>query len=144
MLTFWLRKTYNGNGVDGMTLLSKTSSLHVGCLQRSPACSTAILAKYSVNRLTQNVVVWNEHNTVCGEKNVKTHQHQSLFLTGTCGGGMGLLGCLRAWMDSCHRCKCEVPSLSRCFAGKLKTICLPSEAQQRMGDATGQKAKAKK
>lgn len=32
----------------------------------------------------------------------------------------------------------NVPSLSRCFAGKLKTICLPSEAQ-RMGDATGQK-----
>ena len=42
------------------------------------------------------------------------------------------------------RQKNEFPSLSRHFAGELKAICPPIEAQQKMGDATGQRPKAQK
>ena len=53
--------------------------------------------------------------------------------------GLGLLYCLRAWTACYHRRKNVFPSLSRHFAGECKAICPPIEAQQKLGDATGQR-----
>ena len=77
-----IRKTLNKNGVHGRTprkkpLLSKKTLLYIGNLQSAPGCSTALLAKYSVDRWNYSWVVWREHTTLCLEKkwhstNIKT------------------------------------------------------------------------
>lgn len=46
--------------------------------------------------------------------------------------------------QECKDCHKDGRIKKHFFAGKLKTICPPTEAQQRMGDATGQRPKAQK
>jgi hypothetical protein len=58
--------------------------------------------------------------------------------------GLGLICCLRVWTDCYHRRKNEFPSLSRHFAGECKALCPPIEAQEKLGDTTGQRLKTKK
>ena len=69
------------------------------------------------------------------------HQHQNLIPTVKYGGG-GIMvwGCFAAsgpGQIAIIERKNEFPSLSRHFAGELKAICPPAEAQQKMGVATG-------
>ena len=58
--------------------------------------------------------------------------------------GLGMLCCLRTWTACYHRQKNSFPRLSRHFAGECKAICPPIEAQQKLGDATGQQPKTQK
>ena len=50
----------------------------------------------------------------------------------------------KAGKGSKSRRENEFPSSSRRFAGERKAICPPIEAQQKLGDATGQRPKTQK
>ena len=64
-------KLLNKNGVHGRTpqkkplLYKKTIGARLKFAKEHPGCSTALLAKYSVDRLNWSWVVWKEHTTLC-------------------------------------------------------------------------------
>ena len=81
------------------------------------------------------------HNNMCGEKKGTPHQHQTLIPTVKYGGGSIMVwGCFAASEPGqlAIRRKNEFPSLSRHFGRECKAICPLIEAQQKLGDATGQ------
>lgn len=128
-----ISKTSNKNGIHERAprrepLLSK--KLHCCTLEvckRAPGCSTALLAKCSVDRWNQNSYLEGTHNTMCREKRHSRPPSNPPTVKYS-GGGIMVWDCLKAWTDCCHRRKNEFPRLSRHFAGKLTTICLQSEA----------------
>ena len=85
---------------------------------------------------------------MCGEKKSTAHQHPNLIPTVNYGGGRIMVwGCFAASgpgqlaiIDG----KNEFPTLSRHYAGECKANCLPIEAQQKLGDATGHRPKRQK
>ena len=73
-----INKTLNKNGVHGRTprkkpLLSKNNLAARLVCKSAPGCSTALLAKYSVDRWSHSWVVWKEHNTIWRKKSQHTN-----------------------------------------------------------------------
>ena len=112
------RKTLNKNGVHWRTLLLKKKHCCTSEVCKSAhGCSTVLVAKCSVDRLTVQLFgrntqhyVWKEKGTSKPHPNCKVwwREHHDL----------GLLCCLRAWTACYHRRINEFPSLSRHFTGE--------------------------
>ena len=97
--------------------------------------------KMSCGQMKPQLMLWVEkkrHST----PTPKPHPNCEIWWRGH--HGLGLPCCLRAGTDCCHQRNNEFTSLSRGFAGKPKTACPPTEAQQRTGEATGQRPKTSK
>ena len=105
--------------------------------KRASGCSTVLLAKYSVdNETTAELFGRNTQHHVW-----RKNAHPNCKVWWREYHVLELFCCLRAWTACYHRRKNEFPSLSRHFAGECKAICPPIEAQQKLGDATGQQPK---
>ena len=102
------------------------------------------VAQNIVDRWNKSGVVWKEVTALCGENRHSTatsKPHPNCKVWWREHHGLGLLCYLRARTACYHRRKTEFTSLSRQFAGECTTICPPIEAQQKLGDATGQRPK---
>ena len=78
---------------------------------------------------------------MCGEEKGTSHQHQNLIPTVKYGGGSIMVwGCFAAsGPEPLAVIDGKMNSqVYQDFAGECKAICPPIEAQQKLGDATGQ------
>jgi hypothetical protein len=88
------------------------------------------------------------HNTVWRKKEAQQTNIKTSSPTVKYGGGsITVWGCFAAsgpGQLAIINGKNEFPSLSRHFTGECKANCPPIEAQQKLGDATGQQPKTQK
>ena len=117
-----------GGHHGGSHCCQRKTLLHVWSLQKSTWTFHSTTGKIFCGQMNPKFS-WN--TTLCVEK--KRHStptskpHPNCEIWGRGHHGLGLLRCLRAWTDCCHRWKNEFPIVSKHFAGKLKTICPPTQ-----------------
>ena len=151
----WQEKVCEPFGITWISVTPRKKSLL--SKENIAACLKFAKAHLDVPQRYWKNILWTDETTVelfgrnttlCVEKKRPStppaNPHPNCKVWWRAHHGLGLLCYLRAWTVCYLRWKNEFPRLSRHFSGECKAICPPIEAQQQLGDATGQRPKTQK